>query len=598
MVTDRRLTNGRVWLAGTVAALAAVFLLLPWLAGTPFDDPGEGQHAQIAHEVETDHDWITLRLNGVRYFDKPPLLYWLTAASFRFFRPTEWAGRLPPLLGAALAAAATAVLGARLMGTARGLIAAGALLSCALFLVFGCYLRPETLFVAAIQWGITGLLVGRREDGAPASGPSPWTLVGAAALGAASLAKDPLGLIGPLAAVALALVLARRARPLSGWLPWGALVLLLVIGFGWYAVAALRNRGFLWYTVVDNHLLNAVRLRHFPDEDVPLSSLEFLVVSLMGAFPWVVGAGIAVSSLARRRAWSDPSETPWVALALWAVGLVLFFTVLPFKLPHYALPAYPAIALLAVRGWSERADRPRGLIAAHALLFTLVAAVLTLAVWSDGRQFTTLVFSATDVYTRKEAVWGDTGPLPPWATLRPLLLYAIVVCAATVAALVVAFVGRSARLGLVVVVAGMLILMPSVERGRSLVASRRAVAGMAAEINREMRAGDVLVHEGPIENSGSLEFYSGQRPALLDGHRSVLGIGATFPEAKGIFWDAERFRREWLSGARRLFLVTPRSPATSVVASLPAGSARLLLRDNGRWLYVNRPGTVPDRDGK
>jgi len=122
---------------------------------------------------------------------------------------------------------------------------------------------------------------------------------------------------------------------------------------------------------------------------------------------------------------------------------------------------------------------------------------------------------------------------------------------------------------------------------------------MAAEINREMRAGDVLAHEGPIETSGSLEFYSGQRPALLDGHRSVLGIGATFPEAKGTFWDTARFRREWLSGERRLFLVTPRSPATSVVASLPAGSARLLLRDNGRWLYVNRPAAEPDhRDGK
>ena len=576
-----------------------MLLLLPWLAGTPFDDPGEGQHAQIAHEVETAHDWVTLRLNGVRYFDKPPLLYWLTAASFRFFGTSEWAARLPPLLGAALAAMATAVLGARLLGTAGGFLAAGALLSCALFLVFGCYLRPETLFVAAIQWGFTGLLLGRREDGTPASGTSPWTLVGGAALGAASLAKDPLGLIGPLAAVALALALARRARPLSAWLPWGALGLVLVIGFGWYAVAALRNRGFLWYTVVDNHVLNAVRLRHFPDEDVPLSSLEFLVVSLMGAFPWVAAAGLAVFSLARRRAWRDPSEVPWVALALWATGLVLFFTVLPFKLPHYALPAYPAIALLAVRGWADRVGRPRGLIVVHAVLFALVAAVLTVAAWSDGRQFTTLVFSATDVYTRKEAIWGDAGPLPPWITLRPLLVYAIVVSAATAAGLLVALVRGSGRLGLVVVAAGMLILMPSVERGRSLVASRRAVAGMAAEINREMRAGDVLVHEGPIENSGSLEFYSGQRPALLDGHRSVLGIGATFPEAKGTFWDTARFRREWLSGERRLFLVTPRSPATSVVASLPAGSVRLLLRDNGRWLYVNRPAANPDhRDEK
>ena len=64
-----------------------------------------------------------------------------------------------------------------------------------------------------------------------------------------------------------------------------ASLLLLVIGCGWYVVAAVRNAGFLWYTVVDNHLLNALRLRHFPDEDIPLSALEFLAVSGLGALP-------------------------------------------------------------------------------------------------------------------------------------------------------------------------------------------------------------------------------------------------------------------------------------------------------------------------
>ena len=591
MTALRRVTPaGQSWLAGGVGALLAVLLLVPWLAGTPFDDPGEGQHAQIAYEVAADHDWVTLHLNGVRYFDKPPLLYWLTAVSFRVFGMNEWAARLPPLLGAALAAAATAVLGARLLGLAGGLIAGGALLSCALFLVFGCYLRPETLFVAAIQWGFTGLVLGRRAAPSRASG---WALVGGAALGVASLAKDPLGLVGPLVALAVALTLAGRARPVSAWLPWGAVTLLLAVGLGWYVAATFRNLGFLWYTVVDNHLLNALRLRQFPDEDVPLSSLEFLVVSVKGAFPWVVSAGVAMVSLARRRAWRDASETPWVALALWAMGLFVFFTALPFKLPHYALPAYPAIALLAVRAWIDHGERPRALIATHALLLGLVAAVFALAAFSDGRQFTALVFSATDVYTRKEAAWGDVGPLPPWSTLRPLIVHALLICLATAAALVVALVRGSGRLALVALTVGTLALMPSVQTGRSLVASRRAVAGLAARIEREMGTGDVLVHEGPIENSGSLEFYSGRRPALLDGHKSVLGIGATYPDASGIFWDTERFRREWLSGDRRLFLVTPRSPATSVVASLPAGSTRLLVQDNGRWLYVNRPAANP-----
>jgi hypothetical protein len=590
---------GRGWLAAGAAVLVALALLLPGLGAAPFDDPGEGQHAEIAREVLAGANWGTLRLNGVRYFDKPPLLYLLTAASFQLFGPSEWAARLSPVLGTVLAAAGTALLGARLLGAGAGVVSAGALLSSTLFLAFGRYLRPETLFVATIQWGFTGLLLGLRGVSAAGQTGSTWTLVGCTALGAASLVKDPLGLIGPLTAVGLALALAGRARPLSAWLPWGAVGVLLAVGFGWYVAAAVRNVGFLWYTVVDNHLLNALRLRHFPDEDVPLSAFEFLAVSGLGAFPWIVPAALAMLSLARRRAWRDPSETPWVALALWVAGVFIVFAVMPFKLPHYALPAYPAIALLAARGWQERFTRASRLIGAHALVFALMAVGCAVTAASDGKGFVDLVFSATDVYTRKEAVRGEAGSLPPWAALEPLMARAGLICGLTSMALLPALVRRNGRLALAVVTVGMLALMPSVEAARDLVASGRAVAAMAREVGREMGPGDVLVHEGPIENSGALEFYSGRRPTLLDGRRSVLGFGATFPDAGEMFWDAERFRREWLLGGRRLLLVTPWSPARSVVASLPPERVRMLLHDNGRWLYDNairRGASAPVRN--
>ncbi len=192
-----------------------------------------------------------------------------------------------------------------------------------------------------------------------------WQLIAGAALGLAALAKDPLGLVArsrwwrwPAPACA-------PGRPRRWWSP-GAIVVALVVGLGWYVFAALASPGFVWYTVVDNHLLNAARARRFPDEDVPLSSLEFLAVSGLGAFPWVLGAAASVAALVRRRAWRDPAETPWVALALWATGvLAVFFALSPFKLPHYGLPAYPAIALLAVRWWMAPGRGRRG-IAVHA----------------------------------------------------------------------------------------------------------------------------------------------------------------------------------------------------------------------------------------
>ena len=587
-----------------VVALAAV-LLAPGLGRAPFDDPGEGQHAEIAREL-VGGSWLTLRLNGVRYFDKPPLLYWLTAASFSLFGLTEGAARLAPLLGALLAVAATALLGVRLLGPGGGALAGLALLSCALFVAFARYVRPESLFVGAIAWGFTGLLLAdtrllpqalhlRGPRNGPRTPPAAdnrsgavWAVSGSAALGVAALAKDPLGLVGPLVAIAVAAALAGRLRPVRAWLSPLGLALMVVVGFGWYAVAALTEPAFLWYTVVDNHLLNVARMRQFPDEDVPLSALEFLTAAGFGAFPWIVAAAVTVGALARARAWRDPAELPWVALALWAVGVLAFFTLSPFKLPHYGLPAYPALALLAARAWRDVAPRPRGLIAAHLVLFTLAGAGCAWAAVGDGRVFTEAVFGVSDVYSRKEAALGQASPYPAWSSLRPLVAWAAVVLLVGAAVLAAAAARRSARVGAWVVATVMLLLVPVVAIGLAVTSSARAVTVMAAEIRARLGPGDLLVLEGPIENAGAVEFYSGHRPVLLDAARSVLGIGATFADAAETFWSAPRFAEAWAS-ARPPYLLTTREPRQSIVASLPPRSVRLLFAHNGRWLYGRAP---------
>jgi 4-amino-4-deoxy-L-arabinose transferase-like glycosyltransferase len=587
-----------------VVALAAV-LLAPGLGRAPFDDPGEGQHAEIAREL-VGGSWLTLRLNGVRYFDKPPLLYWLTAASFSLFGLTEGAARLAPLLGALLAVAATALLGVRLLGPGGGALAGLALLSCALFVAFARYVRPESLFVGAIAWGFTGLLLadtrllpqalhlrgprnGRRTPPAADNRSGVvWTVSGSAALGVAALAKDPLGLIGPLVAIAIAAALAGRLRPARAWLSPLGLALMVVVGFGWYAVAALTEPAFLWYTVVDNHVLNVARMRQFPDEDVPLSALEFLIAAGFGAFPWILAAAVTVGALVGARAWRDPAELPWVALALWAVGVLAFFTLSPFKLPHYGLPAYPALALLAARAWRDVAPRPRGLIAAHLVLFTLAGAGCAWAAVGDGRVFTGAVFGVSDVYSRKEAALGQASPYPAWSSLQPLVAWAAVVLLLGAAVLAAAAARRSARVGAWAVATAMLLLVPVVAIGLAVTSSARAVTVMAAEIRARLGPGDLLVLEGPIENAGAVEFYSGHRPVLLDAARSVLGIGATFADAAESFWSAPRFAEAWAS-ARPPYLLTTREPRQSIVASLPPRSVRLLFAHNGRWLYGRAP---------
>jgi hypothetical protein len=345
----------------------------------------------------------------------------------------------------------------------------------------------------------------------------------------------------------------------------------------------LHSPGFTWYTVVDNHVLNVARARVFPDEDVPLSAVEFATVALLGATPWVVPAGAVVVGLARDRAWRDPAEIPWISLALWAGGVFVLTTLSPFRLPHYGLPAYPAVALLAARGWRDLGVR--WLAGVHAVILGTLALACAVAWVSDGTAFMVGVIGASDVATRKSVV--DLGPplVPAWASFRPLVGSAALVLSAGAIVLAGAAVARARAVAFYATAITLGLLLPSAASGLSLVSTHRAVKGIAEEVRQRAGPDDIVAHEGPIENAGALEWYSGHRPVIVEGRRSVLGFGSSRPPAREAFWDGARLARAW-EGPERVWLVTGRPPERSVVVRLP--EARLVTAGGGRRLYVNR----------
>lgn len=572
---SRRLAlAGRVPVSGALLLLAAP-LLLVGLGAAPFDDPGEGMHAEIARDLASRGDPLDLRLAGVRYVDKPPLLYLLLAGAFHLAGPGEGTARLVPALAALAAVAAVSWHGGRLLGPPGGLLAGGALLTSTGFFAYGRYVRPETLFVAALAWGfalvLTGLDGGRRR----------LVAAGLACFGLAGLAKDPLGVLLPPLAVGFGLALGGRGRPLARWLPGPGVALALVLGLGWWVAVEARTPGFVWYTVVDNHLLNVARARVFPDEDVPLSAGEFLLVGLLAAAPWTLAAAVTVAGLVRRRAWRRPDEQPWVVLALWAVGVFLFTALSPFRLPHYGLPAYPAVALLAARAWQARTGPALPL--AHAAGFAAAAGALGL-LWSGEGAGLGGLLATTDVATRKAGLVASASP--EWAGLRPLVgTAALILAAGAVALLAVSRARVAASLPAVVVVATGLALLPLVGQALALVSRHRAVQDLAWELRARAGPDDLLVHEGPLENSGALEWYAGRRPLILDGRRSVLAFGATRPDGPARFWEADDLWSAW-PGPRRIWLVSVRPPERSVAGRLPG--ARLVAAGGGRRLWVNR----------
>jgi 4-amino-4-deoxy-L-arabinose transferase-like glycosyltransferase len=552
------------------------------LGAAAFIDPPEGFHAAIAQSVRLSGDWVTLRLDGVRYFDKPPLLYWLMALSFGVAGPLEAAARVWPALAAIGIAVVTGWIGSMLANARVGLLA-GLLIAANMgMFVFGRQVKPDLLFIFFIMLAFAGFIVAYRGRGR-------WGLaLFYAALGVAALTKDLLGALGPLGVVAAFLWITRE-RPYAAWAPWWGVLLLLGIVVPWYAAVELRSRGFLWYTIVDNHVLNFARQRVFPDEDVPLGSLQFLGVTLVSFLPWVLAAPWAIVR-ALRGPWPDAQARLWGLLALWAVLVIGFFTLSPFKLPHYGLPALPALALLVARAWDDSSEAlpgavaPRVLIVPIAVVFALVGAALGLA--ALGRlPVPGGALESVEMATRNAAARGQAVASSPVELFLPIMVKGALVFGAATLGLAWAAWRRWPAAGVGIALAAMIAFLPMAGEGMALFARGRSAHPVVDALTRRLGPADVVVHEGALENTGSLLLAVTRPVHVVHGLQSNLAFGATFPEARDVFWSPDRLRAAWRE-PRRCFLVSTIEPARSVARTL--GSPHLLAEGGGRWLYSNR----------
>jgi 4-amino-4-deoxy-L-arabinose transferase-like glycosyltransferase len=566
-----------------LALLAVGLMYLLGLGMAPFLDPPEGVHAAIAQTMRQTGDWLTLRVNGVRYFDKPPLLYWLMTASFAVGGPTEGAARVWPALSAIGLAAVTGRIGVMLGGPRVGLLAGLIVAANMGAFVVGREARADLPFILFIALAYAGFIVAYRGGG------RRGLVLFYASLGLAALTKDLLGAVGPLAVVALFLWMTRE-RPYGAWAPWWGLAILAAIALPWYLVTELRNEGFLWYTIVDNHVLNFARLRVFPDEDVPLGSLQFLAVTALAFLPWTLTTPWALGRTLRPP-WETADARLWALVALWAVIFIGFFAASPFKLPHYALPAFPALALLAARAWDDciealpGAASPRALMVPVLGLFAIFAVVLALA--ALGRLPAPAgVLENVDVAARNLAARGQVAAAAPLEAYVPSLLKGAVIFGAATAAMAVAVWRQWPAAGVGVALAAMIAFLPTAGEGMAQFARGRAVRPVADALARRLAPTDWIVHEGALENSGSLMLALDRPVHVVEGLQSNLAFGATFPEARDKFWSAARLEQTWTSPAR-CFLVSTVEPGRSVVSTLRP--AHLLARGGGRWLYSNQP---------
>jgi 4-amino-4-deoxy-L-arabinose transferase-like glycosyltransferase len=365
------------WLRGTAGVLLLAVL---WLAATawlrPLMLPDEGRYVGVAWEMMRSGDWLVPTLNGLPYFHKPPLFYWITAASLSTFGLHEWAARLAPLLGATAAASALYLFALRWAGAAlarlsllvlvtQPILFAGAQFANLDMLVAGCIAAT----VLALASAALSIEEGQRPRGTLAAGYA------FAALGL--LAKGLIGVVLPGMILVAWLLARRRPRTLLALVWWPGLVLFAVVGAPWFIAMQQRFPAFLDYFFVVQHFKRFTTTGF----NNPQPFWFYLAVLPLTTLPWSAWLGAA----ARPAYWRDPERGSVRGLMwLWLVLVTLFFSLPKSKLIGYILPATVPLAFLVADaiaiGWRAGTGRSRRWIAASAIGGALVCVGVVVAV--------------------------------------------------------------------------------------------------------------------------------------------------------------------------------------------------------------------------
>lgn len=325
--------------------LSFAFLTATWFAslGTrSLVNPDEGRYAALALEVARSGDWVTPRLNGLLYFEKPALQHWLGALSFRWFGVTEFSARLWPGLSGFLTVLAIGFTAWRLWGREAGVRALAIAASTTWIVGNSHFLALDAGLTLFLTLALCAVLLAER-DGSNHAARRGWIWAAWAAMAGAALSKGLVGVVIPGCTLLLTSLwlrdfgLWRRMHWVSG------LAIFLALTAPWFVMVSLRNPGFAEFFFIHEHFARYLTNVHRREG----AWWYYLPILLAGLLPWSSG----LPWLLRRAGSSLAPATEHAMRSLliaWCVFVFLFFSVSGSKLPSYILPMFPALALLLV----------------------------------------------------------------------------------------------------------------------------------------------------------------------------------------------------------------------------------------------------------
>jgi len=534
-------------------------------------DDADSVHAEAAREMLVRHDWVTLHIDGIRYLEKAPLLYWGMAASFQAFGVSEWSARLPLALGVLALLLVTYRLGRRVFGPEGGLYSALALGACFGIYIYTRFQIPDVLVALWLTLGFDFFLQGQEES--PPSRLACWGLAAATALNV--LTKGLIGLVFPGAIILFYLLLTGKLRHLGRMRLVSSTLVFLAVAAPWHILAALRNptqgqvRGFLWFYFVNEHFLRYLNER-VPRDYGTVPLVVFWALLLLWLAPWSAFLPQAVRAVPVRlrvlRSSLSARDRANVLFLAWALVIMVFFS-FSTRQEYYNLPALPAIALL-VGGWMEREsasapgsrERRAGRISSLVLLVIGIAGFVTAMIMLRLSETAPPGVELSDLLHQRAATsyvlsFGHVFDLTPQALgafRGPLLAVALALVLGTALNWYLRQRGWPAR-GNLALAAMSVVLLLGVHSAFVTFAPILSSKKLALAIEQHYRPGDTIVIDGEYEQGSTLNFYTGIPVHILHARSANLWYGSQFPDAPQVFETHDSFIKLW-QGPGRVFL--------------------------------------------
>jgi 4-amino-4-deoxy-L-arabinose transferase-like glycosyltransferase len=593
---------GKGWLLYLIVALFAGVIYLGCIVSPPsLMDDVDATVAQMSRNMLTSGDWITPRVDGVVFLEKPPLFYWPMAVSYKIFGVHDWSARIPFALSAIGLACLTCAFGVWAFGRKAGLYAGLCIATCIGPFLFTRIVIPDiilTLVIAVAMWAFLRAL----DEGE--AHPRLWAFVLAASLGTGLLIKSLVGVVFPVGAGLLYLLLTKQLFSARTWQrlhPISGFCIALLIAAPWHILATLRNppyfyfslhsgpgeyHGFLWYFFINEQLLRFLNMR-YPRDYNTVPRLWFWLFHFLWLFPWSVYFP-AVAELSFK-----PVDRAGRArlLALCWTGFILVFFTFSTTQEYYSMPCYPALALLlgsamAAGGeWIQRGSR--GLLAISAC-----AAITCLAILIYVRHLPTpgdisgALSHHPGAYSLSLGHMEDL-TLQSFAYLRfPLLVAAVAFLAGALGNLL--WTHQRAFLASAV----MMLLFFHAARLAMVVFDPYLSSRPIADALLKSPQGKLIVDHHYFTFS-SVFFYTDTTALLVNGRFHNLEYGSYAPGAPPIFITDENLKSLW-SSADRYYLVADRSALPRFEKLMGTESLNLVIYSGGKMALTNHsfPGTL------